>query len=219
MDTPLLVLTGITIGWAGRRRLRQILRRHTAAPVCVPWLPWAVGLRGAAAWLRIYLRWRGLRRVNVLAYIGGGFVLRAMAARDMPLDPVRIVYNRGPAQEAVPALMVQRFGRLGLTLCGLASVVGLADVGWLARLPLPRGSLGTGLLIETGVSVMARRLGLTAAVHPDPAQFVPGAQAVLMVPLSHDDVYDAMAFLGPALQFFETGHLGPVDPTGGLYHG
>jgi hypothetical protein len=218
MDAPLLVLTGITVSLAGRGRLRRFLRCKTRVPVYMPLLPWAFGLRGAAAWLRVYLRLCGLRRVNVLAYIGGGFVLRVMAARDMPLDLQRIVYDRGPVQEAVPALLLRRFGRLGLVLAGRAAVVGLADVTWLARLPLPRGAQGTGLLIETGASVLARRLGLSGACYPDPAQLMPGAQVVLSLPLSHDDVYEAEAFLLPALRFLETGHPSPADPTEGTSH-
>jgi hypothetical protein len=206
---PLLVLTGITAGWCKRRLLLRELQARSGSRVVMPWLPWALGLRGCAGWLRAYLRWRGVRRVNVLAYIGGGYVLRAMAAGGMTLEPQRIVYDRGPLQEAVPAILLRRFGRLGLCLTGLAAVVGLADAAWLSGLPLPRGAQGTAILIETRASKLALSLGLEPEVLPDPQDLLPGADASELLPLSHDDVYTAPGFLALALSFLATGRLEP----------
>lgn len=211
---PLLVLTGITAGWRGRRVLRQRLRARTDARVVMPWMPWALGLRGCAAWLGAYLRWRGLRRVDVLAYIGGGYVLRAMAARGMALEPQRIVYDRGPVQEAVPARLLCRFGRLGLCLTGRAAVVGLADAVWLSSLPLPLGARGTAVLVETQASRLAQALGLRPQGMPDPQALLPGADAAALLPLSHDDVYAAPGFLDLALAFLATGRLKPEAAHG-----
>lgn len=211
---PLLVLTGITAGWRKRQGLRRGLRARTGARVVMPWLPWALGLRGCAAWLGAYLRWHGLRRVDVLAYIGGGYVLRAMAAGGMALEPQRIVYDRGPLQEAVPARLLRRYGRLGLCLTGQAAVVGLADAEWLSRLPLPRGVRGTAVLVETRASRLAQALGLRPQGLPDPLALVPGADAAALLPLSHDDVYAAPGFLDPALAFLATGQLEPEAAHG-----
>lgn len=206
---PLLVLTGMTAGWWRRRMLLRELQARSGTEVVMPLLPWALGLRGCAGWLRVYLRWRGVRRANVLAYIGGGYVLRVMAAGGMTLEPQRIVYDRSPLQEAVPALLLRRFGRLGLCLTGLASVVGLADAAWLSGLPLPRGEQGTAMLIETRASRLARSLGLESQVLPDPQALLPGVDASELLPLSHDDVYSEPVFLALALSFLATGRLEP----------
>lgn len=211
---PLLVLTGMTAGWRRRGRLRRSLKARTHAKIMMPWLPWALGLRGCATWLGAYLRWRGLRRADVLAYIGGGYVLRAMAAKGMALEPQRIVYDRGPMQEAVPALLVNRFGRIGLCLTGYAAVVGAADAAWLSGLPLPRGTRGTAVLVETEASRLARALGVRPEGLPDPQALLPGADAAALVQLSHDDVYTAPAFLEAAMTFLATGRLATVASHG-----
>jgi hypothetical protein len=211
---PLLVLTGMTAGWRRRGLLRRSLKARMSAKIMMPWLPWALGLRGCASWLGAYLRWRSLRRADVLAYIGGGYVLRAMAANGMTLEPQRLVYDRGSMQEAVPALLLRRFGRLGLCLTGYAAVVGAADAAWLSDLPLPRGARGTAVLVETEASRLARVLGLRPEGRPDPKALLPGADAAALLPLSHDDVYAAPTFLDAAMNFLATGRLGTVAPHG-----
>lgn len=211
----LLVLVGITATARSRRSLLRFFAGHAAYRAFVPRLPLRRGLRPSARWLERYLA-RTVRPqergpLHVLAYIAGGAVLRCVSESARLPDLARVLYVRGPVQELVPAAMVRRYGRLLARLLGGRSMIDLAD-GWPATLPLPRASGEQGLMVEQGVSSLARSLGLrpesAAAASWDPEQLLPGAQAVLRVPESHDEVYTSPRVLAAALEFFRHGRFG-----------
>jgi hypothetical protein len=215
----LLVLVGITATRRSRRSLLSFLAAHGAYQTFVPRLPLRRGLRPSARWLERYLartvRTQDRGPIHVPAYIAGGAVLRCLAGSARLPELARVLYVRGPVQELVPAAMVGRYGRLLARLLGGRSMIDLAD-GWPAALPLPRVLGEQGLLIEQGVSSLARSLGLgtdsVAAADWDPQRLLPGAHAVLRVPESHDDVYTSPRLLAAALEFFRHGRFGGV-PT------
>jgi hypothetical protein len=215
----LLVLVGITATRRSRTSLSSFFAGHGAYQTFVPRLPLRRGLRPSARWLERYLartvRTQERGPLHVLAYIAGGAVLRCLAESARLPDLARVLYVRGPVQELVPAAMVRRYGRLLARLLGGRSMIDLAD-GWPAALPLPRVLGEQGLLIEQGVSSLARSLGLgpesVAAASWDPERLLPGAHAVLRVPESHDEVYTSQRLLAAALDFFRSGRFGGAPP-------
>lgn len=210
----LLVLVGITASGRKRHGLARYLDAHGAFRVHVPAIPFWRGLRLCTRWLARYLaqtvRPQETGPLHVLAYIGGGALLRGLAAADRLPPLARVLWVRGPVQERIAATMVARYGRLLAWLLGGRSLVDLAD-GWPQPLPFPRSAGEQGLMIEQGVSSLAQRLGLGPADVPDegwdPAALLPGADAVLRVPQSHDEVYGAPALLDAALHFFRHGRF------------
>ncbi len=220
-DRPesLLVLVGITATGSKRRGLARYLNAHSAYRVYVPAIPFRGGLRLCTHWLARYLaqtvRPQENDPLHVLAYIAGGALLRGLAAADRLPPLARVLWVRGPVQERVAATLVARYGRLLAWLLGGRSLIDLAD-GWPRPLPFPRSAREQGLMIELGVSSLARRLGLERGDVPaegwDPAALLPGAAAVLRVPESHDEVYGSAALLEAALHFFGHGRFPVAAP-------
>lgn len=215
-DRPqsLLVLVGITATRSSRRSVARYFGQHGAFRVFVPAIPYRRGLRRCTRWLERYLA-RTVHAqesgpIDVLAYIAGGALLRGLAAADRLPPLARVLWIRGPVQERVAATIVARYGRVLAWLFGGRSLLDLAD-GWPRSLPFPRSAGEQGLMIEQGVSSLARRLGLRSDDVPpegwDPALLLPGARAVLRVPESHDDVYRSSALLASALHFFRHGRF------------
>ena len=96
-----------------------------------------------------------------------------------------------------------------LTLIGFRSVVDLSRID-VASLPFPPCPLGSGLIVETRASSLARRLGIADGMSPVLAPgyeeaLLPSATAAIALPLSHDDVYDDPRFLDQAAHFISTG--------------
>jgi hypothetical protein len=144
-----------------------------------------------------------------VAYIGGGVLVRQLHAQGVAWPIGRAVWDRGPPQEQVARRLVARVPAILLTLIGQRSVV---DISWIdfSGLPFPPCPLGSGLIVETRASALARRLGIAEDVPPGPAPgtvdaLLPGATAAIAVPLSHDDVYDDPRFLDQAAHFLRTG--------------
>lgn len=216
---PLLVLVGITATRRSRSSVAQFLDLSSSYRIFVPPLPLRRGVRASARWLERYLaktvRVQESGAIHVLAYIAGGAVLRCLSAAARLPEIARVLYIRGPVQELVPAAMIRRYGRLLACLLGGRSMIDLAD-GWPQSLPFPDASKGQGLIIEEGVSSLARSLGLgTHSVTTagwDPAFLLPGASAVLRVPESHDEVYTSPTLLSAALRFFEQGRFEALRP-------
>lgn len=216
--SALVVLVGVTASARARMSLAQFFTEHTAYRTFVPALPLRRGLHSAARWLARYLAEtvhaaeRG--PLDVLAYIAGAAVLGCLAEAELAPALARAVYLRGPVQELVPAAMVARYGRLLACVMGGRAVVDLAD-GWPTALPMPPAPGGQGLIIEEGVSLRARALGLGAHSVPpggwDAQRLLPGATAVLRLPESHDQAYTSHRLLAAALAFFEGGRFGTAS--------
>ena len=87
----------------------------------------------------------------------------------------------------------------------------IADVAgnWIYRLPYPPSMGEQGLMIELGATFMAKDLSINEEdILPeawDPELMLPGADDVIRVPESHDDVFSSPAFLSVALRFFASG--------------
>ncbi len=215
-----VVLVGLTAGWRKRRAVRRHFRAAFDLPVYVPWIPYPLGCEPAASWLGFVLRRRmrrgRLKRLHVLAYIGGGFLLRKLAAGGLPLPIGRIVYNRGPIQEQVPRALVARVPRILLMIFG-RPFLDLAS-GRYRDLAFPTTELEQGLIVETTASRLARKLGVDqdkTLTRPEGfGRLLPCADAALAVAVSHDEVYDAPVFLDPAISFLKTGCFDPVAKKG-----
>ncbi|KPK05229.1 MAG: hypothetical protein AMJ64_12045 [Betaproteobacteria bacterium SG8_39] len=215
-DRPesLLVLVGITATGRSRYRVARFFKQHGTYTVWVPAIPYWRGLRSCTRWLERFLaqtvRLQEGEPIHVLAYIAGGALLRGLAAADRLPPLARVLWVRGPVQERVAAKVVARYGRLLGWLLGGRSMLDLAD-GWPRSLPFPHSAGEQGLMIEEGVSWLARRLGLGPDDVPpegwDPAQLLPGAHAVRRAPESHDAVYSSPALLASALHFFQHGRF------------
>lgn len=208
------MLVGITAGARSRRSVLEFFSARGTYRTLVPRLPLRRGLRHAALWLERYLERTLLARydapLHVLAYIAGGGVLRCLAQSGRLPALGRVLYVRGPVQELVPGAIVRRYGRLFARMFGGRAMLDLAE-DWPQALPFPRSEAEQGLLIEQGSSALARSLGLGPADVPpsgwDAERLLPGAQAVLRVHESHDEVYASAHVLGQAQEFFRSGRF------------
>jgi hypothetical protein len=209
----LIVLVGITANGRKRRHLRRYFNSHCDYDVFVPDLPYRRPLAEAAAWYSDYLvnevKAERYDRLHGIAYIAAGALLRCLPP-DGPLRFERMVCFRGPYQERVAARLVQRIGRRLAGLVAGKTALDLAD-GWPDRLPLRRHARHEALIVEEGRSRMARWLGIRAFDIPAESwsdmELLPGAEAVLHVPQSHDDVYTADTVLAAALEFIRHGQF------------
>jgi hypothetical protein len=212
-DDLIVVLVGLTATWGKRRRTRRFFRAAFGESACVPWIPYFLGLRASAAWASLVVRRRLVRgrhaRLHLVAYIGGGVLARQLHARGVRWPIGRAVWDRGPAQEQVSARLAARVPAALLTLIGQRSVVDISRID-IAGLPFPPAPLGAGLIVESRPSALARRLGIADDAAPDlaPEQIealLPGATGAIVLPLSHDEVYDDPRFLDQAASFLKTG--------------
>jgi hypothetical protein len=87
------------------------------------------------------------------------------------------------------------------------------------RLPYPISTDTQGLIVETGVSKLARHLSVSAEDIPKehwrPESLLPGVDEVLFVPESHDEVYTSAALLRNMLHFFLYGKFAKQSGIGG----
>lgn len=220
-DDLIVVLIGLTAGWRKRRRARHYFKQVFGARAYLPWISYVFGLRASAAWLSYCLSRRIRRgrheRIHVVAYIGGGILLRMLHAQGRRWPIGRSVWDRGPLQERVARALVARVPGLVLTLVGLRSVVDLARSDF-SNLAFPASPLGSGLIVETRASALARRLGIEDDL-PDLSPEVmlpllPGASAAIALPVSHDEVYQDARFLDAAADFLVTGRF--EGPSAGV---
>lgn len=210
-----VVVVGLTATWGKRRRARRYFTDTLGPHSFVPWIPYALGLRASAAWLSFVVR-RRLRRGNytglhLVAYIGGGVLVRQLHARGERWPIGRAVWDRGPLQEEVARRLVARVPTSVLTLIGFRSVVDISRTD-ISDLPFPPCRMGAGLIVETRASSLARRLGtpvdMTSEVSPDLFEaLLPGGTAAIALRLSHDEVYDDPRFLDQAASFISTGRF------------
>ena len=208
-----VVVVGLTATRGKRRRARRYFSDVFGANVYLPWIPYALGLRASAAWLSFVVR-RRLDRgehtgLHLVAYIGGGVLVRQLHERGERWPIGRSVWDRGPPQEQVARRLVERVPTFLLTLTGFRSAVDISRVDF-SRLPFPPSPLGAGLIVETRAAALARRLGIgdvaPAELTPQALEaLLPGARAAITLPLSHDEVYDDRRFLDQAAHFLSTG--------------
>lgn len=214
---PLLVLVGITADAADRAHVAERLHALTGRPILVPDLPQRRGLDACARKLPGWLAGRidPAACLDVMAYISGGFILRAAAAAGT-LPPLgRVLWLRGPVQERVPSALLRRYTRLGAGLLFGRMVRDLAD-GRGEAAPFPDSHGAQALVIEEGVSALAGRFGLATDALPSeawaPASLAPKAGPVLRIPQSHDSAYRAEGLLAAAAHFFDTGTFPTESP-------
>ncbi|MDU8911432.1 hypothetical protein [Aestuariicoccus sp. MJ-SS9] len=206
-----VVLVGLTAGWRKRRSARQYFRAAFGDQAFVPWIPYPLGLRASAAWVSFLLRRRfapdGAGRLHFVFYIGGGVIFRLLHAQGARWPIGRTVWDRGPLQEQLARRLCARVPAFLLTLLGFRSVVDLSRTDP-ASLSFPSSPLGAGLIVETKSSALARWLGIEEAtldLSPEALErLLPDADAIVTVPLSHDDVYDDAHFLDQASTFLKT---------------
>ena len=214
----LVVVVGLTATRSKRRRARRYFTDAFGPGAYLPWIPYALGLRASAAWLSFAVRRRLDRgrhtRLHLVAYIGGGVLVRQLHERGERWPIGRTVWDRGPPQEQVARRLVERVPALLLTLTGFRSAVDLSRID-LSRLSVPPSPLGAGLIVETRAARLARRLGIADVPGADLAPqaveaLLPGARAAILLPLSHDEVYDDPRFLDQAAHFLSTGSFLPA---------
>lgn len=210
----LIVLVGFTADASKQAQVKTFLSANSSYQVIVPDLPQTRGIRCCADWLdRYLLSERVFERHEIchfLNYISGGYIFRSASSRLDASKIGRVIYVRGPIQEAVPRALVRKYTWPILRFTQGRMITDLAS----NRLKdIPQSNLGTerGLVIETSPSAIARDLGLNAHSVPegawDVAKLLPGATDVLRVPESHDDVYSSPTMLGNCLAFFDTGRF------------
>lgn len=208
MNEALVVLPGITANAAKTAFLLEYFERHLAFPVFLPKLWQPLGIRGAARRLHRFLAKIGpFDRIHFLAYVSGGFILRAaLPVAGAPIG--RLVYVRSPIQEEVPGRFIRQRGRLAAVLGGGRMLFDLSS-GWKDDLPYPVPSGAQGLVIERGVSRLARKLGLDAddfdGLRHSPGFRIPAANETWEAAESHDDAYTSAALLARIARFLATG--------------
>ena len=207
------MLVGIMASWSKRRHLRRYFISHCDYDVFVPDLPYRRPLAEVAAWYSDYLAnevWpERYGKLHCIAYIAAGALLNCLPSGGHPAFE-RMVYFRGPYQERVAVGLVERIGSRLAGLVAGRTALDLAN-GWPGELPRHRHALHEALIVEEGRSRMARWLGIHASdIQPaswSGTELLPGAEAVLHVPQSHDDVYTDDNILAAALAFIRHGRF------------
>lgn len=221
MKIALIILPGVTATPLKRRFVHDYLCRHTACEVHLPRLPQHLGIRASARRLSRFLRqFRLYGQVHVLAYISGGFILRAaLPPADFPWG--HLLYVRSPLQEEVPKRFIARHGRLPALLAHGRMLFDLSS-DWKDHLPYPVTTGRQGLVLEHGASQLALKLGLNPA---DFGRFrtaagfqLPPAGEIWEAVESHDDVYTAQPLLERMARFFMNGTFSAHHPTGDPPH-
>lgn len=210
----LLILAGVAANRQKKFRLIHEMQDRGGFDVHLPNLPFRLGLRACALWLRHIIRTRFIPRgyscIHVLNFIGGSFVFR-MAAPALPEVPFgRIVYVRSPLQEQVPRRSVEKWSKPLVWLVAGKAVADMASQD-INALPYPPSALQQGVLVERCPSALAIKLGLTRQSLPAAAwnheTMSPGTAEVLDVAVSHDDVYTDPQVLDQVHAFMMTGHF------------
>lgn len=220
----IIVLVGITANRRKRKAVRQGLHRFHRFDVFVPCLPYRLGLRACATWLRIYLKVRVSRHrykaIHVVNYIGGRFVFQLAVPLPFDGDLGRIVYVRSPIQERVPRQLVERYTALLVFLVKGLGVLELARSRMDGPLESPMSRQEQGVLVEQKPSHMARKLGLSQASVPraawDHSAMLVGASDVMDVSVSHDEAYSDPVVLSQIHAFVETGSFGRHERARGV---
>lgn len=208
----LIVLPGLTADRGKREFMLRFFSQDDSHAVYVANIPRRRGLSACALWLDGYLtavvRPEHYHAVNVLAFISGGIVLRRMTVSRPIVNLSRVVYVRSPIQELTLHLLRERYGAPLLWILRGQLMLDVAAVD-MEGLGYPSPTYGHGLIIETGISGMARSLGVGAEDVPTeswaPNGLLPGAEEVIHVPESHDDVYTSESLLAAAQHFFTHG--------------
>jgi len=205
----LIVLPGLTADKEKRDSMLHFFAENAPYTVYVPNIPKRRGLKRCALWLGAYLdqvvrpeRYDG---IQVLAYISGGFVLRQLSSSHPIQQVEHTVYVRSPIQELTLQQFRERYGYLPLWLLRGQLALDIVALDQ-ENLEFPPAVSGQGLIVETGISKLARSMGIGPEQVPTEAwetdALLPGANDVIRVPESHDDVYTSTSVLGQALHFF-----------------
>ena len=214
----LIILVGVTANRSKRARLNAFFSQAQEYDVFVPLLPQRLGLKYCVEWLRRYVSGTVVplryQRIDYLNYISGGLIFRHTIQTYANINTGRLVFIRGPVQENVPAALVTKLGKFLTRLIFGKMVFDLSEAN-LNSPPLPNAFRERGLIIEKGVSGLARFLGLTSeALPPDawqPELLLPGATDWRTVPESHDEVYTSTIVLALVLGYFRDGKFPESD--------
>lgn len=217
--TAIVILVGVTGGRKQRRYLISFFTARTGFDVFLPCLPYALGLRACSGWCAAYLRRhvlnRGYLAIHFLNFIGGGYVFRSLGQTLADQRLGRVVYVRSPIQEQVPRLLAKRYTRPGLMFLGGKMMADLSSE-WIRSLPFPPAGAEKGLMLEMGISRMAASLGLEFSSVPpaawSAAELLPGADDVLEVTASHDEIYESDDALGQVVTFLDNGTFNHDQP-------
>ncbi len=217
----LVILVGITADEMKRTSVGRYFERNSDFDVYVPNMPQRFGVRVCSRWLRRYLKntvhVENYDRVNFLNYVSGGIVFRHELSRRPLANIGRVIYDRGPIQEEVPRVLVRKHTRFLLSLFKSQMISDVAG-NWIYRLPYPPSMGEQGLMIELGATFMAKDLGINEEDIPpeawDPECMLTGADDVIRMPESHDDVFSSPAFLSLALRFFASGKFAETAEPG-----
>lgn len=217
--TAVVILVGVTAGRKQRRHLKSFFAARAGFDVFLPYLPYALGLRACSVWCAAYLRRhvlnRGYLAIHFLNFIGGGYVFRSLGQTLADQSPGRVVYVRSPIQEQIPQLLAKHYTRLGLMFLGGKMMADLSSE-WIRSLPFPSAGAEKGLMLEMGISRMAASLGLEISSLPPAAwsvaELLPGADDVLEVMASHDEIYESDDALAQVATFFDSGKFNHDQP-------
>jgi hypothetical protein len=148
------------------------------------------------------------RRVHVLAYIVGGWVLNRYVAAHPDHNIASVVYDRSPLQERAPAVLVREMPLITSLLLGDV----IEDMAATSYEPLEKGSIRVGILIESKATPLIRRYRKTAlSLGPlawDPAALGQPCDDFAYTWLNHDQMYSRFDVIGPEiLRFFRLGRF------------
>lgn len=214
VEACVVVLVGVTADEKKIHSVEEYFIKHFGGTALVPVMPQWRGIRACSRWLPSYLEgnrvFERFKTVHFLNYISGGYIFRT-ASPLFPEDKIgNVVYGRGPVQELVPSALIRKYTWPLILLTQGKMITDLAS-DRLSDIPYSGLRGRRGLIIETGVSELARSLGLNAESVPpeswEAGSMLPGASDVLRVSESHDDVYTSDHVLGAALHFFRTGRF------------
>lgn len=205
----LVILPGLTADKVKRDSMLHFFTENTPYAVYVPDIPKRRSLKRCAQWLGAYLdqivrpeRYQG---IQVLAYISGGFVFRQMSSSHPVRHLEHVVYVRSPIQELTLGKFRERYGYLLLWMLRGQLALDIVALDQ-EQLEFPPTGSGQGVIVETGISKLARSMGISREQVPaaawEPGTLLPGANDVIRVPESHDDVYTSTSVLGQASYFF-----------------
>lgn len=222
-NKALVILLGLTADKKKAQAVSNYFSADDSLHVYTPAIPQRRGLSGCAYWLQRYFADTVIPerfdKLDVLAYISGGIVFRKMYLSWKPANLNRIVYIRSPIQERALQALYDRYHPLLLWLVRGRLLLDIAKTDSRV-LPFPNSSAEQGLVIETGISKLAAKLGLSAEKiitdYPHNRHFLPDADAVLTASESHDEVYTSTQLLHQISHFLQTGKF---THPGNLTHG
>lgn len=208
----LVILLGLTADRKKARAVSSYFSETGSFLVFTPAIPNRRSLPDCAFWLQKYFSNivipERFDELEVLAYISGGIVFRKMYVNWQPANLNRIIYVRSPFQERALKILSERYHPYLLWLVKGSLMLDIASNDT-RDLPFPDSSGEQGLVIETGISKLAKKLGVSAenitTDYSHNRQYLPDADDVLRAPENHDEVYTSTLLLQQIIHFLQNG--------------